>query len=86
MPVPRDRSDDAYFKPLHNLKVQDATEIFLGLVHLTDGAEGAQRRIATARKFISEFGIGTECGFGRRPPETVGELLLLHKALATAQG
>jgi hypothetical protein len=31
-----------------------------------------------------DFGIATECGFGRRPPETVPELLALHRAVLSA--
>ena len=84
MPVPKDRADDAYFAPLRNLKTAPETEIFIGLVHMTDGVEGARKRIATAEKHLKEFGIATECGFGRRPPETVKPLLALHKALAGA--
>ena len=78
MPVPRDRSDDAYFAPLMGLQLPPGTELFLGLVHHTDGIDGTRRRIATAEKFIPDFGISTECGMGRRPPETIPELLRVH--------
>lgn len=83
MPVPRDRNDDAYFEPLKRLDVNSSTEIFIGLIHLTDGIDGTRKRIATAQKFIPNFGIATECGFGRRPPETVKQLIELHRAVAT---
>jgi hypothetical protein len=43
--------------------------------------EGARRRLAAANKFNADFGLSTECGFGRRPPETIPELLKLHAAL-----
>ena len=82
MPVPRDRSDDAYFQPLTGLNLQSETELYLGLVHFTDGVQGTQRRIDTARKYVSEFGVATECGFGRRPPETVAALMEIHAALS----
>ena len=82
MPVPRDRSDDAYFAPLANLDIGDA-ELSLGLVHITDGLEGTQGRIAAAEKFVSDFGISTECGFGRRPAETIPELLRIHAEAAS---
>ena len=68
LPVPRDRSDQAYFKPLAGLKLNPATELYLGLIHLTDGVPGAQRRIAAADTVVSRYGVATECGFGRRPP------------------
>lgn len=81
VPVPRGRDDDAYFVPLKTLRIQPQTEVFMGLVHLTDGLEGTRRRIAAARRYLPSFGIATECGFGRRPPETVAALLDLHRTL-----
>lgn len=80
MPVPRDRDHESYFSPLHNLRLKSGTELYLGLIHLTDGIEGAKRRVAAAERVVSSFGIATECGFGRRPPDTVPELLRLHRA------
>ena len=82
MPVPRDRSDDAYFAPLKKLNLRPETQLALGLVHHTDGIEGTTRRMATARKFAQGFAIGTECGFGRRQPETIPELLRIHAEAA----
>lgn len=82
MPVPHDRSDDAYFAPLKGLRLEPDTELYLGLIHLTDGVEGAKRRIAAARHAVAAFGIATECGFGRRPPETIPRLLELHRDVA----
>src|SRR5262249_4053337 len=78
MPVPVDRSDDAYFAPLAGLELNKRTKLFLGLVHDSDGAKGTQGRIAAAEKYASDFGIATECGFGRRPPETIPNLLRIH--------
>ena len=82
MPVPRDRSDDAYFAPLARLALRPETEIALGLVHLTGGIEGIKRRLATANKYLRGYVIATECGFGRRKPETIPELLRLHAVAA----
>jgi hypothetical protein len=81
MPVPRDRSDDAYFAPLGELRLPE-TELCLGLVHHTDGIEGTRKRRATALQHVKEFSIGTECGFGRRDPRTIPELLRIHAAIA----
>lgn len=78
MPVPRDPSDDAYFEPLRRLQLRPETQLCLGLVHYTDGVEGARKRLATAEKFVRDFSIGTECGFGRRDPATIPELLRIH--------
>jgi len=82
MPVPRDRSDDQYFAPLRDLSVRKTTEIYLGLVHFTDGLVGTRHRMAVAQGYLPQFGVATECGFGRRSPEVVRELLSLHKAAA----
>ena len=45
MPVPRDRSDEAYFAPLRRLKLDPQTRLCLGLVHYTDGIEGTRKRL-----------------------------------------
>jgi hypothetical protein len=82
MPVPRNRSDDAYFEPLRRLKLRPETELCLGLVHYTDGVEGTKKRLATAKKHAADFSIGTECGFGRRDPSTISELLRIHAVCA----
>jgi hypothetical protein len=82
MPVPRNRDDDAYFEPLKKLKLPPETRLALGLVHYTDGLEGTSRRILTARKYVRDFAIGTECGFGRRASQTIAELLRIHAAAA----
>lgn len=82
MPVPRERDDDAFFVPLAHLALHPETELYLGLIHFTDGEKGARTRIAAARRFAPAFGVATECGFGRRPPETVAPLLEIHRAVA----
>jgi len=82
MPVPRNRFDDACFQPLGRLTLPPETELCLGLVHFTDGIEGTKRRMETARRHASRFAIATECGFGRRDPATIPELLRIHAAVA----
>ena len=82
MPVPRNRTDAAYFAPLRQLHLRPETEFYLGLVHFTDGVAGTRARVATAQQVVPEFGIATECGFGRRPPETVIPLMEIHAAVA----
>ena len=82
MPVPRGRNDDAYFAPLSGLELAPETELYLGLVHLTDGVDGTNGRIAAAQRVVRDFGVATECGFGRRPAETVPALLDVHASVA----
>lgn len=82
LPVPRNRTDDAYFAPLRNLQLHPETELYLGLVHYTDGVEGTRRRIEAAQRVVTDFGVATECGFGRRPAETIPDLLRIHSEVA----
>ncbi len=81
MPVPQNRDDSAYFAPLAKLKIRPETRLFLGLVH-GDGVEGTRRRMAMADKVVHHYGLATECGFGRRPPESIPGLLRIHAAAA----
>jgi ubiquinone/menaquinone biosynthesis C-methylase UbiE len=78
LPVPRERLDEAYYAPLRDLRLRAETELYLGLVHHTDGAEGSRRRMEVARRFVSGFGVATECGWGRRPAATIPDLLRIH--------
>jgi hypothetical protein len=78
IPVPVDRSDEAYFAPLQGLRLSPATELYLGLVH-ADGVDATNERIAAAAKYCADFGIATECGIARqRTPELVRRLLEIH--------
>ena len=81
MPVPIERSDDAYFAPLADLELPSGCRLYLGLIHDGDGLAGTTRRIATAERYFKDFGIATECGFGRRNPSTVPGLIALHGEL-----
>ncbi|WP_326837837.1 hypothetical protein VSH64_23655 [Amycolatopsis rhabdoformis] len=82
LPVPIGRTDPEYFAPLRSLALPAETELYLGLLHNSDGEPGARKRMAAALSAVDSFGIATECGFGRRPPETVPGLLELHAAVA----
>ncbi len=84
MAVPRERNDFAYFAPLTGLDIGD-TRLVLGLVHHTDGVDGTRQRMQMAQKQIAEFSIATECGFGRREPATIPELLGIHAKVADGQ-
>lgn len=81
MPVPIDRDDAAYFQPLQELDRRNLVQLFLGLLHEQDGVEGAKRRMAAADRFITDYGVATECGLGRRKPGIIDQLLDLHAAI-----
>jgi hypothetical protein len=86
MPIPVDRSDEAYFRPLQNLRLTRSTELYLGVVH-GDGLNATNRRIAAAAKFASDFGIATECGIARcRTPEIVKGLLEVYAGASREPG
>ena len=80
--MPVNRHDRAYYLPLQSLALHQQTELYLGLVHDTDGPEGTQKRIEGAQSVVAEFGVATECGFGRRPPETIPALMQIHASVA----
>ncbi|MBC6496671.1 hypothetical protein [Microbacterium sp. 4-7] len=82
LPVPIERDDEAYFAPLADLAYDG--ELYLGLVHREDGAEGAERRIAVAQRFAPQFGVATECGIGRAPEGTTDGILRTHSEVAAA--
>jgi hypothetical protein len=82
MPVPRDRSDEAFFAPLKDLLLRPETALYLGVIHHTDGVAGTRKRMEAAKKVVIDFGIATECGLGRRPPETLPQLLRIHAEVA----
>jgi hypothetical protein len=81
MPVPVDRSDEAFHRPFRDLKLNTGTALFLGVVHAKDGAAGTKARIAAAQRYAPDFGIATECGMARaRSEDIVRSLLKIHAA------
>jgi hypothetical protein len=61
------RSEDrSFFRPLTDLEPGDA-RVFLGIVLPLDGVAGLRRRMTTASRYISDFGVAMYCGFGRQP-------------------
>jgi hypothetical protein len=69
-----DRSDDAFFAPLKNLEPRGA-RVYLGMVH---NMAGFKPRLQTARKYLSDFGLGGYCGFGRVPVAELPKVLADH--------
>ena len=81
LPVPKPRTDDAYFAPLDKLKLRPETELYLGLVHHADDA-GNATRLAAARRHVRVDGIATECGMARGEPGHLPALLAAHAKTA----
>lgn len=61
LPVPIDRTDEAYFAPLTGLKTSQRTKLYLGLLH-ADDLEGTRKRIAVARKVLPDRDFGVASG------------------------
>jgi len=78
LPVPIERKDAAFFRPLAGLDLRPESELYLGLVHLNDDA-GNKARLAAAKEFTGVAGVGTECGWGRGDPARVRLLLEAHR-------
>ncbi len=49
--------------------------VYLGAIHTM---ATLKERIATARKFLPDFGLAAYCGFGRTPPEQMPRILQDH--------
>ena len=79
LPVPLPRATDEFFMPMRDFKLAPETEIYLGLIHASDGVEGANKRIELARKYVPKFGVATEGGFARaRKLDLVQRRLAIH--------
>jgi hypothetical protein len=78
-----DRRD---YASLERLKLNEGTKLFLGLIHGSDGLEGAHRRVEAASEFRSDFGVAHFCGmfpvFGV-DPDRLEDLLDLHRQVAS---
>jgi hypothetical protein len=80
LPVPKERTDEAYFRPLRGLDLRAGTELYLGLIHANDAA-GDAARLALARRYARVDGVATECGMGRGDPARLTALLAAHVAV-----
>ena len=85
LPVPRARTDDAYFAPMRGFHLPAGTELYLGVI-AEDERQGDLARVAAAAKVVRNFGVATECGWGRKSAKHVAGLLAAHKALMQPAG
>jgi hypothetical protein len=82
-PVPKERLDAGFYRPLRELKLPAGTELYVGLAHLQDEA-GNRARLELAREFTTVSGVASECGWGRGDPSRVGALLETLRTLVSA--
>ena len=59
-------ASEAFFEPLRNLKANGA-RCFIGAIHHMHGSEGVRGQVRVVRKYLSEFGLSSPCGWGRAP-------------------
>ncbi|WP_395709736.1 hypothetical protein [Reyranella sp.] len=84
IPVPKGRTDDAFYAPLAAWKRPAACKLYLGLLHHDDDA-GDRARVAVARRHVpGDFGLSAECGWGRTEPDRLPGLLKGHRDAAEA--
>ena len=69
------RSDDAFYRPLQNLRPQGA-RVFLGMIHTMPTFK---ERFEVAKKYLPDFGIAVYCGFGRQSPSDVPKVIQDHR-------
>lgn len=77
MPVSNPTADQPFFAPLADLGLNPETELYLGLLHPKDPTNDL-RRIEAARQVVPNFGIATECGWGRKDTDSVPHVLDGH--------
>lgn len=87
-PVPLSATDklDSYFEPLKTLLPrlrQDGTELYLGLVH-AHNIESTRKMIEAAGRVTQdfEFGVATECGWGRTPANDLESIMEISTAVS----
>ena len=69
-----DRTDEAFYAPLVDLRPQGA-RVYLGMIHHMDSFA---QRLQVARRFLPEFGVAAYCGFGRSPASELQNILRDH--------
>jgi hypothetical protein len=69
---------------MRGLQLPPGCQLYLGLIHENDGA-GDKARAETARRHVKDFGLATECGWGRKDASRVPGLIAAHaQAMAWA--
>jgi hypothetical protein len=84
LPIVPEHDKPADYAPLADLRPHPETKLYLGLINLADGVEGARRRIALARAVVPDFGVSFFCGLGMpRQIDSAGEPGSLRRIAGT---
>ncbi len=81
VPVPKPRTDPAYYAPLADWRRRPETRLYMGLLHYDD-ERGNRVRYDAAKRIIADFGVASECGWGRTDPTRLPGLLAIHRQAA----
>jgi hypothetical protein len=79
-----EHGDDDYQK-LRGLELEPQTKLFAGLIHPSDGLEGARQRLTSAARYRDDFGVGHFCGLFplfKVDPNRLDQVLALHAQVA----
>lgn len=79
---------DSYFEPLGTLTPrlkEDGADLYLGLVH-ENKMDSTRAMIEAASKAVPEFGVATECGWGRTPEKHIQSILDISTAVSQPHG
>ncbi len=77
-PTPLRHPNDGFFRELAGLNPAGRQVLCLGLIHLSDGLEGALHRAALAARYVDGFAIAARCGFAARNTDDIPHFLDLH--------
>ena len=83
MPVPKNRSDEAYFEALKGFDCGD-TELFLGVIHPHDERGSVKRLQAAHSAYSQDIGVATECGMGRTPLGDIDSILTISRNITSS--
>jgi hypothetical protein len=86
VPVPVSTMDrlDEFLAPLAQLLPSfklHHTEVYLGVVQYAD-LEGTRLRIEAGKKILPDFGVATECGWGRTPAEQLQDIMEISRKVS----
>ena len=81
IPVPKDRTDAAYFNPFRDLDIGDA-KLYLGLIREHDESGTLERLKMAQCSCPRPFGIATECGLGRTRKEDLDSVFSIARNLS----
>lgn len=70
-----------HWRALAELRLRPETQLYIGLVHASDGVAGARLRHALVSEHLTQFGVSTECGLGRHSHEQVADVLTGFRSL-----